>query len=65
MKEMKIVKESKLNDEAWYSLFVDEKYITGSYDREKIEKFFEQIKENPSLFFKTKEVIKTDFIDIN
>lgn len=64
MKEMKIVKRSKFNDEAWYSLYIDESYIAGSYDKEKIEQFFEQIRDNPNIFVETTEVIKTDFIDI-
>jgi hypothetical protein len=65
MKEMKIVKETKFNEEAWYSLYVDDRYIVGSYDEEKINNHFEEIKSNPNSFLQTKETVKTTFIDVN
>lgn len=65
MKEMKIVKEKKFNEEAWYSLYVDDRYIVGSYDEEKVNNHFEEIKRNPNLFLQTKEVIKSTTINID
>lgn len=65
MKEMKIVKEKKFNEEAWYSLYVDDRYIVGSYDEEKVNNYFEEIKRNPNLFLQTKEVIKSTTINID
>jgi hypothetical protein len=65
MKEMKIVKETKFNEKDWYSLYIDDRYITGSYDEEKVNSHFEAIKDNPNAFLQTKETVKTTFIDIN
>jgi len=33
----------------WYRVTVDGKYITGSYNKEEIEKVFEKIKANPEI----------------
>lgn len=65
MKEMKIVKETKLGEEAWYCLYVDDKYITGSYDEDKINQLFKEIEDNPNLHLKSKEVIKSTQINID
>ena len=65
MKEMKIVKQTKFNEDAWYSLYVDDRYIVGSHDEEKVNNYFEEIKRNPNLFLQTTEVIKSTTINID
>ena len=65
MKELKIVKERKIGQEDWYCLYVDDNYIMGSYDEEKINLLYKEIEENPNLHLKSKEVIKSTTINID
>lgn len=46
--ELKIVQRTKLGDDDWYELYLGERYIKGSYDGDKIKKFYEILKENPT-----------------
>jgi hypothetical protein len=65
MKELKIVKEKKIGQEDWYCIYVDDIYIMGSYDKERINLFFKEIEENPNLHLKSKETIKSTTINID
>lgn len=65
MKEMKIVKEKRIGRDNWYSLYVEDTYITGSYDEEKVNLLYEEIKANPNLHLNSNEVIKSTKINID
>lgn len=60
--KIRIEKEIKFNKDDWYNLYVDDKFITGSYHHERIMEMFEKIKANPSILEPIIEVIKEEVI---
>lgn len=54
------------NDRPWYALYIDDKYITGSYAHDTIEKYYEIAKEmkknNKSVDNKFVEILKSEEI---
>lgn len=59
---LKIVKETKLGEEPFYCLYADDKYLRGSYNREKIEKLYGEYKKDPTIFDEKTEVIMEETI---
>lgn len=59
---LKIVKEVRLGDDPWFSLYADDKYLRGSYDRAKIEKLYAEYKKDPTIFDEKWEVIMEENI---
>ena len=45
---IELVREVKLTDDPWYAVYLNGKYIVGSYNEQKAIDFYEKIKENPS-----------------
>ena len=60
---LKIVKETRMGDDPWYSLYADDKYLRGSYNREKIEKLYGEYKKDPTIFDERKEIIMKEIIE--
>ena len=61
---LKIVKETKIDDDAWYCLYLGDKYLKGSYSLQKIENLYEEFKNNPKLFEEQKEVLKSEQLNL-
>ena len=55
---LKIIKETKYNQESFYYITCDTKYIAGSPDLEKVNKMYEDIINNPSIIETKVETIK-------
>lgn len=60
---IELVKEVKLNDDPWYSIYLNGKYIVGSYNEEKAMKMYDTIKKNPSE--NGKIVLRSETIDVS
>ena len=58
--KLEIVKETKWNNDVWYSILLDGEYIVGSSSEEKLLKVYDDAKSDPKTFFETKkEVLKS------
>lgn len=60
---LKIVKEKKLGEDPFYSLYADDKFLSGSYDLAKVEKMYHEYKEDPTIF-ERKETIMEETIQL-
>lgn len=64
--KLEIIKETKWNKEVWYCLYLDNNYIVGSSNQEKIDNIFAEAICDPENYFKTKqEVLKSVEIVVN
>lgn len=61
--KIEMIKEESLMDNTWYSIYVDGKYMAGSYNENTALSYYEKIKSNPKVSFK--EVLKSDEIDVS
>ena len=62
--KLELIKESKLGDRPWYELRVNDKYSIGSYDLEKVEQAYANVKAGGDPFI-TKEVLRSEEIDVS
>jgi hypothetical protein len=60
---LKIVKEVRLGDDPWFSLYADDKYLRGSYDLAKIERLYGEYKKDPTIFDEKTSVVMEEIID--
>jgi hypothetical protein len=64
--KLEIVREASFADEDWFAIYLDGRYIIGSYNRQRIEEIFTDAVSDPENFFKTrKEVLKSEEISVN
>lgn len=64
--KLEIIKETKWDKETWYSIYLDNIYIVGSFNQEKVENIFAEAVSDPENYFKsTKEVLKSAEINVN
>lgn len=63
--KLEIIKEEEFNNPTWYVLRVDDKIVTCSKQLEEIEKYYEEIKQNPSIINPSKIVLKSEEINVN
>lgn len=61
--KIELIKELKLNDDAWYSIYLNGKYMAGSYDENRANKMYGIIKENPLQI--SKIVLKSEEINVS
>jgi len=59
--KLELIKESKLGDRPWYELRANDKFVTGSYDLEKVEQSYYNVKNGGDPFI-TKEVLRSEQI---
>jgi hypothetical protein len=45
--KIELIKEFKLNDDPWYGIYLNGKYIVGTYNEQKAMRMYDVIKENP------------------
>jgi hypothetical protein len=57
--EIKIIKERKYNQDDFYYIMQDKKYICGSSDLDTINKMYDEIINDPSILETKVETIKT------
>jgi hypothetical protein len=62
--KIEILRIEKLGQDNWYELHLDGKYITGSYNLEKINDMKESIKLNPSCIG-GKTILTSEIIDVS
>ena len=61
--KLEIVKETRINEDDWYSFYVDGRYIKGSYTLETVELAYNSCKNDPINFMKeAKEIVKSEQI---
>lgn len=46
--KIELIKETKLTDDPFYAIYLNGKYIAGSYNEKRALEFYERVKENPS-----------------
>lgn len=64
--KLEIIKETNWNKETWYAIYLDNTYIVGSYNQEKVENIFAEAVSDPENYFKTtREVLKSEEIVVN
>lgn len=62
---VEIRKEQRISEsDAWYEIIADGKFITGSYDLDKVKMIFNKIKENKQPIV-TKEILISEEINIS
>jgi hypothetical protein len=60
---LEIIKETTFNEEPWFAIYLDNRYVMGSYTQSKIDGIFVEAVKDPENFFKTtKEVLKSEEI---
>ena len=62
--KIEIVREERIGQENWYELHIDGKYVTGSYNLEKVNDMKESIKNNPSGIYK-KTILTSEIIEVS
>ena len=62
--KIEILRIEKLGQETWYDLRIDDKYITGSYNLEKINDMKESVKLNPSCVY-VETILTSEVIDVS
>jgi len=56
--KLEMVKETQWDKEgAWYCIYLDETYIVGSSNQEKIDRIFAEAISDPENYFKTKKEV--------
>lgn len=60
--KIELVEETKLGDNTWWSVYVDGKFVTGSYSIIKADSVYEEIKKNRT--WSQKIVLKSEEIDV-
>ena len=62
--KIELVKEQDFGDTPWYSIHIDNMYISGSMTRslKDAEGFYERLSKNPDYMKKTKEILKSQEI---
>ena len=60
--KIELVQENNLTG-VWYSIYIDDKYITGSSNKEKVEEYYLEIKEKYPIVYK-KIILKSEEIDV-
>ena len=64
--KLELVKETEFNKEPWYSIYLNERYVFGGHDKERIDGIFAEAVCDPENYFKTtKEVLKSAEIIVN
>jgi len=63
--KLEIIRETKIGEEPWYILYVDDRHIMGSYTLSKVENLFELYKNNPeNPLEETKVVLRSEEINV-
>ncbi len=52
----------KIGEPPWYRIMVNGDFVIGSIDREKMEKKYEEIKDNPKMVKEVKKVLLSTII---
>lgn len=64
--KLEMVKETKWNKEVWYCIYLNDDYIVGSSNQEKIDRIFAEAVSDPENYFKTKkEILISAEINVN
>lgn len=61
--KIELIKEVKLTDDPFYAVYLNGKYIVGTYNEQKAIDFYEKVKENPSETGKI--VLRSETIDVS
>ena len=63
--KLEIIKEEEYNKPTWYILKLDERTIDCSRNLEEVEKFYEKIKQDPTILNSSKTILKSEEIILN
>jgi hypothetical protein len=62
--KIELIKETKLGDNAWYEIRVNDRLVTGSYDLERMEEVYANVKDGGDPFLK-KEILRSEEIVVS
>ena len=48
--KLELIRETKLGDKPWYEIRMDNRLVTGSYDLERMEEVYENVKKGADPF---------------
>jgi hypothetical protein len=57
--KLELIRETKLGDKPWYEIRMDNRLITGSYDLERMEEVYENVKKGADPFL-IKEILRSE-----
>jgi len=63
--KLEIIKEEEFNSPTWYILKANDRTVACSKQLEEIEKYYEEIKQNPSIINPSKIVLKSEEIIVD
>jgi len=55
--KIELVKENRIGDSPWYSIYINGSYKTGSSDEFKLKKFYFEIISDTSMLSESKEIL--------
>jgi|LakMenEpi03Aug12_release.lakeMendotaPanAssembly.Ray.scaffolds.fasta_scaffold300934_2 hypothetical protein len=59
--KLELIKETKLGDKPWYEIRMNDRLVTGSYDLERMEEVYANVKNGGDPFL-TKEILRSEEI---
>lgn len=59
--KIELIKETKLGERPWYEIRVNDRLVTGSYDLERMEEAYANVKAGQDPFLK-KEILRSEEI---
>jgi len=62
--KIELVKEEKFNENPWYTIQIDGKYVTGTGIIEKAEKLYNELISNPDILKSKINILKSQEIDL-
>jgi hypothetical protein len=64
--KLELVKETTWDKETWYCIYLDDMYMAGSYNQEKVDNIYAEAISDPENYFKRKkEILKSQEINVN
>lgn len=63
---LELIKETTWDKEVWYCIYLDDTYMVGSHNKEKIDNIYAEAISDPENYFKRKkEILKSAEIIVN
>jgi hypothetical protein len=62
--KIELIKETKLGDRPWYEIRMNDRLVTGSYDLERMEEVYANVKNGGDPFLK-KEILRSEEIVVS
>ena len=63
--KVELIEEIKLDENPWYIIEIDGKYVKGTYDKSKAEEFYAKVLEDINFLNKKRNILKSEEIEVN